>query len=110
LCLSARTIVTVATPLAPISTWTLSSGMLGNLPRSRRRPEKCSHRALKRPPEKTPGAVVESLADLAAVGPADVVRTQLQRYRDAGATDLVLSPLRGVEGDPQRLWDVAASL
>ena len=44
------------------------------------------------------------------MGPADVVRTQLQRYRDAGATDLVLRPLRGVEGDPQRLWDVAASL
>jgi F420-dependent oxidoreductase-like protein len=52
----------------------------------------------------------ESVADLAAVGPADVVRAQLQRYRDAGATDLVLSPLRGVEADPQRLWDVAASL
>ncbi|HME15504.1 MAG TPA: TIGR03564 family F420-dependent LLM class oxidoreductase [Mycobacterium sp.] len=53
---------------------------------------------------------VESVAELAAVGPADVVRTQLQRYRDAGATDLVLSPLRGVEGDRQRLWEVAASL
>jgi len=53
---------------------------------------------------------VESFADLAAVGPADVVRAQLQRYRDAGATDLVLSPLRGVEGDRQRLWEVAASL
>jgi hypothetical protein len=53
---------------------------------------------------------VESLADLAAVGPADVVRAQLQRYRDSGATDLVLSPLRGVEVDRQRLWDVAASL
>ena len=52
----------------------------------------------------------ESVADLAAVGPADVVRAQLQRYRDAGATDLVLSPLRGVEGDPQRIWEVAASL
>jgi F420-dependent oxidoreductase-like protein len=53
---------------------------------------------------------VESVAELAAVGPADVVRAQLQRYRDAGATDLVLSPLRGVEGDRQRLWEVAASL
>jgi F420-dependent oxidoreductase-like protein len=53
---------------------------------------------------------VESVADLAAVGPADVVRAQLQRYRDAGATDLVLSPLRGVEADRQRLWEVAASL
>jgi hypothetical protein len=53
---------------------------------------------------------VESVGDLAAVGPAAVVRAQLQRYRDAGATDLVLSPLRGVEGDRQRLWEVAASL
>jgi alkanesulfonate monooxygenase SsuD/methylene tetrahydromethanopterin reductase-like flavin-dependent oxidoreductase (luciferase family) len=53
---------------------------------------------------------VESVADLAAVGPADIVRAQLQRYRDAGATDLVLSPLRGVEVDRQRLWEVAASL
>ena len=44
------------------------------------------------------------------MGPADVVRAQLQRYRDAGATDLVLSPLRGVEGNWQRLWKVAASL
>ena len=52
----------------------------------------------------------ESVADLAAVGPADVVRAQLQRYRDAGATDLVLSPLRGVEVDRQSLWEVAASL
>jgi hypothetical protein len=38
------------------------------------------------------------------------VRKQLQRYRAAGATDLVLSPLRGVEADRQRLWEVAASL
>ena len=53
---------------------------------------------------------VESVAELAAVGPADAVRKQLQRYRAAGATDLVLSPLRGVEADRQRLWEVAASL
>jgi hypothetical protein len=52
----------------------------------------------------------ESVADLAAVGPAHVVRAQLQRYRDAGATDLVLSPLRGAEGNRQHLWEVAASL
>lgn len=53
---------------------------------------------------------VDSVVDLAAVGPADVVRQQLQRYRDAGATDLVLSPLRGVVGGTQGLWEVAASL
>lgn len=52
---------------------------------------------------------VDSVVDLAAVGPADVVRRQLQRYRDAGATDLVLSPLRGVVAGTQGLWEVAAS-
>jgi F420-dependent oxidoreductase-like protein len=53
---------------------------------------------------------VDSLADIAAVGPADAVRTQLQRYLDAGASELVLSPLRGVEAERRLLWDVAASL
>jgi F420-dependent oxidoreductase-like protein len=49
-------------------------------------------------------------ADIAAVGPAEAVRTQLQRYRDAGATDLVLSSLRSDSTDPERLWEVAASV
>ena len=53
---------------------------------------------------------VESVADLAAVGDAHVVRTHLERYRDAGATDLVLSPLRGAAGDRRLLWEVAASI
>jgi F420-dependent oxidoreductase-like protein len=53
---------------------------------------------------------VDAVADLAAVGSVDSVRAQLQRYRDAGATDLVLSPLRGVDGDRQGLWEVAASI
>ncbi len=48
--------------------------------------------------------------DLAAIGPADAVREHLQRYRDAGATDLVLSSLRSDPTDPERLWEVAASL
>lgn len=48
--------------------------------------------------------------DLAAIGPADAVRNQLQRYLDAGATDLVLSPMRSNSTDPQRLWEVAASI
>ncbi|HEY6576696.1 MAG TPA: LLM class flavin-dependent oxidoreductase [Mycobacterium sp.] len=52
----------------------------------------------------------ESAADIAAVGPADAVRTQLQRYVDAGATDLVLSALRGDSTDPERRWEVAASI
>jgi F420-dependent oxidoreductase-like protein len=49
-------------------------------------------------------------ADIAAVGPAEAVRKQLQRYRDAGATDLVLSQLRSDPADPERLWEVAASI
>lgn len=53
---------------------------------------------------------VDSVAELAAVGDPDKVRAQLQRYLDAGATDVVLSPLRGVDADRQRLWDVAAAL
>jgi alkanesulfonate monooxygenase SsuD/methylene tetrahydromethanopterin reductase-like flavin-dependent oxidoreductase (luciferase family) len=48
--------------------------------------------------------------DLAAIGPADAVRNQLQRYLDAGATDLVLSPMRSNPADPQRLWEIAASI
>jgi F420-dependent oxidoreductase-like protein len=53
---------------------------------------------------------VDSVAELAAVGDAAALRTQLQRYRDAGASDLVLSPLRGVDVDRQALWEVAASI
>ncbi|MET0454559.1 MAG: TIGR03564 family F420-dependent LLM class oxidoreductase [Mycobacterium sp.] len=53
---------------------------------------------------------VEKAGELAAVGPADAVRTQLQRYLEAGATDLVLSPLRSDTTDRERLWEVAASL
>lgn len=52
----------------------------------------------------------ERAADIAAVGPAEAIRTQLQRYRDAGATDLVLSSLRSDTAEPERLWEVAASL
>jgi F420-dependent oxidoreductase-like protein len=49
-------------------------------------------------------------ADIAAVGSAEAIQKQLQRYRDAGATDLVLSQLRSDPADPERLWEVAASL
>ena len=52
---------------------------------------------------------VGGAADIAAVGPADAVRKQLQRYRDAGATDVVLSQLRSDPADPERLWEVAAA-
>jgi F420-dependent oxidoreductase-like protein len=53
---------------------------------------------------------VESAGELAAVGPAEAVRAQLRRYLDAGATDLVLSALRTNSADPERLWELAASI
>jgi len=53
---------------------------------------------------------VKHAGELAAVGPADAVRKQLQRYLDAGATDLVLSPVRSNSADPELLWQVAASI
>jgi len=48
--------------------------------------------------------------ELAAVGPSDAVRKHLQRYLDAGATDLVLSPLRSSSAEPELLWELAASI
>ncbi len=53
---------------------------------------------------------VDRAADIAAVGKADAIRKQLQRYRDAGATELVLSSLRSDTADPEHLWEVAASI
>ncbi|HZC11512.1 MAG TPA: LLM class F420-dependent oxidoreductase [Mycobacterium sp.] len=53
---------------------------------------------------------LEQAVDLAAVGPSDAVRKQLQRYLDAGATDLVLIPLRSELADREQLWEVAASI
>ena len=53
---------------------------------------------------------LEQAVDLAAVGPSDAVRKQLQRYLDAGATDLVLIPLRSELADPEQLWEVAVSI
>jgi F420-dependent oxidoreductase-like protein len=54
---------------------------------------------------------VDSVADLAAIGSADSVVRQLRRYLDAGATDVVLSPLdRSESADSEPLWVLAASL
>jgi F420-dependent oxidoreductase-like protein len=54
---------------------------------------------------------VDSVADLAAIGSADSVVRQLRRYLDAGATDVVLSPLdRSESADSEALWALAASL
>jgi alkanesulfonate monooxygenase SsuD/methylene tetrahydromethanopterin reductase-like flavin-dependent oxidoreductase (luciferase family) len=52
---------------------------------------------------------VQHLADLAAIGDAETVRRTLQGYLDAGATDVVLSPLDRTESD-EALWRLAASL
>ncbi|MCW2514149.1 MAG: F420-dependent oxidoreductase [Mycobacterium sp.] len=53
---------------------------------------------------------VDRAADIAAVGSPEAVREHLKRYVDAGATDLVLSGLRSDSTDPERLWEVAASI
>ncbi|HEV7419571.1 MAG TPA: LLM class F420-dependent oxidoreductase [Mycobacterium sp.] len=53
---------------------------------------------------------VEHVTDLAAIGPADVVRRQLTRYLDAGATDVVLSPRGAEPADSEGLWEAAASI
>ncbi|WP_236788184.1 LLM class flavin-dependent oxidoreductase [Amycolatopsis sp. GM8] len=44
-------------------------------------------------------------ADTLVAGPEDVVRREIQRFRDAGVTDLVIAPV----GDPRHVLDVATS-
>jgi F420-dependent oxidoreductase-like protein len=54
---------------------------------------------------------VTDIADLAAVGSAESVRSQLQRFLDAGATDVVLNPLDRSNAAAARLmWEVAATI
>ena len=54
---------------------------------------------------------VDSVADLAVVGPAESVKRQLRTYLDAGATDVVLSAVdRTNATQAEELWAVAASL
>jgi len=54
---------------------------------------------------------VASVVDLAAVGSAESVRRQLQSYLNAGATEVVLSPLAwAVAAVTEELWALAASL
>jgi F420-dependent oxidoreductase-like protein len=51
-----------------------------------------------------------SAVELAVIGSADAVISRLWEYRDAGATDVVLSPLdRNNSGALQELWSVAAA-
>ncbi|OBI90888.1 LLM class F420-dependent oxidoreductase [Mycobacterium sp. 1245805.9] len=54
---------------------------------------------------------VDSVTELAAVGPEESVVKQLRRYLDAGATDVVISALDQSESvDREALWRLAASL
>src|SRR5947209_1009394 len=54
---------------------------------------------------------VGSVVDLAALGPEESVVRQLRRYRDAGATDVVISPLdRSSSADREALWRLTAAL
>lgn len=54
---------------------------------------------------------VGQAVDLAAVGSADAVRRQLQTYRDAGATDVVLTQLTWIDTSAaEAFWSFAASL
>lgn len=54
---------------------------------------------------------IATAADLAAIGPAESVVRQLKRYLDAGATDVVLSPLdRADAAVAEDIWAVAAAL
>jgi F420-dependent oxidoreductase-like protein len=48
-------------------------------------------------------------ADLAIIGDADDVGEQLARYRDAGATDLILSPFYNDPALLTALWHLAAT-
>lgn len=52
---------------------------------------------------------IASAAELAAIGSAEAVARQLRRYLDAGATDVVLSPLDRTRAS-EELWAVATSL
>ncbi|WNG86764.1 TIGR03564 family F420-dependent LLM class oxidoreductase [Mycobacterium sp. ITM-2016-00317] len=52
---------------------------------------------------------VAGIADLAALGDAGAIRRTVQRYLDAGATDIVLSPVDRTRPD-EELWELAATL
>jgi F420-dependent oxidoreductase-like protein len=53
---------------------------------------------------------VDSVVELAAVGSAESVKRHLQRYLDAGATEVLLSPLGWADSNAaEELWALAAS-
>jgi len=54
---------------------------------------------------------VDSVTDLAVIGTPESVLRQLRRYLDAGATDVVISPIdRSDSVDREALWELAAAL
>jgi alkanesulfonate monooxygenase SsuD/methylene tetrahydromethanopterin reductase-like flavin-dependent oxidoreductase (luciferase family) len=54
---------------------------------------------------------VDDVAELAAIGSEDAALRQLRRYLDAGATDVVVSPIdRTSEADREALWRLTAAL
>ena len=54
---------------------------------------------------------VKRAGDLAVIGTPDAVARQLASYRDAGATDLVLSPVRRDDAAAlQDIWDIAGNI
>lgn len=54
---------------------------------------------------------LDSVVDLAAIGTEESVTRRLRSYRDAGATDVVLSPLdRSDSVDREALWRLTAAL
>ncbi|MGV0851965.1 TIGR03564 family F420-dependent LLM class oxidoreductase [Mycolicibacterium phlei] len=53
---------------------------------------------------------IESATDLAALGKPDAVAERMQEYFDAGATDVILNPLRTEREDLEALWEVARNI
>jgi F420-dependent oxidoreductase-like protein len=53
---------------------------------------------------------VTGAADLAAIGTPDAVARRLTSYRDAGASDLVLSPIRRDEAALRDIWEIARNI
>lgn len=53
---------------------------------------------------------VDSVVDLAGIGSAEQVTERLHAYLAAGATEVVLSPLRTEQADLEAIWDVARTI
>jgi alkanesulfonate monooxygenase SsuD/methylene tetrahydromethanopterin reductase-like flavin-dependent oxidoreductase (luciferase family) len=53
---------------------------------------------------------VDSVVDLAGIGSSEQVAERLRAYLAAGATDVVLSPLRTEQADLEALWVLAGNI